>query len=91
MSDFRGIWVALATPFRCGQVDFEALQGLVNKLLADGVRGLVVCGTTGEAAAMSEDEQLAVLDAVLAEGNVELRLTAQELRATRVTLKLNVI
>ena len=65
MSDFRGIWVALATPFRGGQVDFEALQGLVEKLLADGVRGLVVCGTTGEAAAMSEDEQLAVLDAVL--------------------------
>ncbi len=65
MSDFRGIWVALATPFRGGQVDVEALQGLVEKLLADGVRGLVVCGTTGEAAAMSEDEQLAVLDAVL--------------------------
>lgn len=29
------------------------------------MRGLVVCGTTGEAAAMSKDEQLAVLDAVL--------------------------
>ena len=65
MSDFRGIWVALVTPFRAGHVDFDALAGLVTKLLADGVRGLVVCGTTGEAAAMSEDEQLAVLDAVL--------------------------
>ncbi|NIE75951.1 4-hydroxy-tetrahydrodipicolinate synthase [Pantoea sp. Ap-967] len=65
MSNFRGIWVALVTPFRLGQVDFEALQGLAKKLLAEGVRGLVVCGTTGEAAAMSEDEQLKVLDAVL--------------------------
>ncbi|MCE0877169.1 4-hydroxy-tetrahydrodipicolinate synthase [Pseudomonas monteilii] len=65
MSNFRGIWVALVTPFRSGQVDIYALQGLAEKLLADGVRGLVVCGTTGEAAAMSKDEQLEVLDAVL--------------------------
>ncbi|GLO12040.1 4-hydroxy-tetrahydrodipicolinate synthase [Pseudomonas putida] len=65
MSNFRGIWVALVTPFRSGQVDIHALQGLAKKILADGVRGLVVCGTTGEAAAMSKDEQLEVLDAVL--------------------------
>jgi len=65
MSSFRGIWVALVTPFRSGHVDFDALDGLVKKLLSDGVRGLVVCGTTGEAAAMSKPEQLEVLDAVL--------------------------
>ncbi|MEQ6927784.1 4-hydroxy-tetrahydrodipicolinate synthase [Pseudomonas mosselii] len=65
MSNFRGIWVALVTPFRSGQVDIQALQDLAKKLLADGVRGLVVCGTTGEAAAMNKDEQLEVLDAVL--------------------------
>ncbi|QRY77175.1 4-hydroxy-tetrahydrodipicolinate synthase [Pseudomonas sp. PDNC002] len=65
MSSFRGIWVALATPFRSGEIDFAALQGLVSKLLEDGVAGFVVCGTTGEAAALSHDEQLAVLDAVL--------------------------
>jgi 4-hydroxy-tetrahydrodipicolinate synthase len=65
MSNFRGIWVALATPFHSGHVDFEALEGLVKTLLSGGVRGLVVCGTTGEAAAMSKDEQLEVLDAVL--------------------------
>lgn len=65
MSNFRGIWVALVTPFRSGQVDFDALQGLAKKLLAEGVRGLVVCGTTGEAASMSKDEQLETLDAVL--------------------------
>ena len=65
MSDFRGVWVALVTPFCGGEVDFVALHGLVKKLLADGVAGLVVCGSTGEAAALSEHEQLAVLDAVL--------------------------
>ncbi|SDI89445.1 4-hydroxy-tetrahydrodipicolinate synthase [Pseudomonas delhiensis] len=65
MSTFRGIWVALATPFRAGEIDFAALQGLVGRLLEDGVAGFAVCGTTGEAAALSHEEQLAVLDAVL--------------------------
>lgn len=65
MSSFRGIWVALVTPFRNGAVDYPALQGLVGQLLEQGVAGLVVCGTTGEAAALSHDEQLEVLDAVL--------------------------
>ena len=31
MSDFRGIWVALVTPFCDGEVDFVALHGLVKK------------------------------------------------------------
>ncbi len=65
MSNFRGIWVALVTPFRDGAVDYPALQGLVAHLLEQGVTGLVVCGTTGEAAALRHDEQLEVLDAVL--------------------------
>jgi 4-hydroxy-tetrahydrodipicolinate synthase len=65
MSDFRGIWVALVTPFRAGEIDFAALHGLVGRLLEEGVSGLVICGSTGEAAALSQEEQLAVLDAVL--------------------------
>lgn len=65
MSNFRGIWVALVTPFRDGAVDYPALQGLVAHSLEQGVAGFVVCGTTGEAAALSHGEQLEVLDAVL--------------------------
>lgn len=65
MSAFQGIWVALVTPFHNGKIDFARLDRLTAKLLEDGVAGLVVCGTTGEAAALSQAEQLAVLDAVL--------------------------
>ncbi|MDP1978774.1 4-hydroxy-tetrahydrodipicolinate synthase [Undibacterium sp.] len=67
--DFSGIWVALVTPFCASaeaEVDFPALQALASKLIAEGVAGLVVCGSTGEAAALSAEEQLQVLDAVLA-------------------------
>ena len=65
MSAFQGIWVALVTPFHNGEIDFASLDRLVGTLMEDGVAGLVVCGTTGEAAALSQSEQLAVLDAVL--------------------------
>jgi len=65
MSTFSGVWVALVTPFRDGQVDFPALRALAVHLVDAGAAGLVVCGTSGEAAALEEGEQRAVLDAVL--------------------------
>lgn len=65
MAAFSGIWVALVTPFKHDDVDFPAVRHLARHLIASGVDGLVVCGSTGEAAALSKDEQLAVLDAVL--------------------------
>ncbi|EJM58846.1 4-hydroxy-tetrahydrodipicolinate synthase [Pseudomonas sp. GM48] len=65
MSAFQGIWVPLVTPFHNGAIDFVSLRRLVSHLLEKGVDGFVVCGTTGEPAAMGKHEQLAVLDAVL--------------------------
>lgn len=66
-SPFRGVWVPLVTPFSGGAVDGGALRRLVRFYAAAGVHGLVVCGSTGEAAALDDAEQLGVLDAVLAE------------------------
>jgi 4-hydroxy-tetrahydrodipicolinate synthase len=65
MTQFTGIWVPLVTPFQRGELDLSALKKLALGLADAGVAGLVVCGSTGEAAALDEDEQLAVLDAVL--------------------------
>ncbi|AZC24438.1 4-hydroxy-tetrahydrodipicolinate synthase [Pseudomonas sessilinigenes] len=65
MSSFQGIWVPIVTPFHNGAIDFVALRRLASHLLESAVAGLVVCGTTGEAAALDKDEQLAVLDEVL--------------------------
>lgn len=65
MSSFQGIWVPLVTPFRHGEIDFAALPRLLDHLLNAGVAGVVVCGTTGEAAALEHGEQLQLLDAVL--------------------------
>lgn len=65
MTRFTGIWVPLVTPFHGGGIDFAALQAIARRIADAGVSGLVVCGSTGEAAALGKSEQLAVLDAVL--------------------------
>ncbi|MFZ6655263.1 4-hydroxy-tetrahydrodipicolinate synthase [Undibacterium sp. TJN19] len=75
-TDFSGIWVAIVTPFTHemhdihgtpgdAALDLPALKSLASQLIATGVAGLVVCGSTGEAASLSHEEQMQVLDAVL--------------------------
>ncbi|MDM0069208.1 4-hydroxy-tetrahydrodipicolinate synthase [Variovorax sp. J31P207] len=54
------------TPFRDHAVDHAALAALAEKLAGTGIAGFVVCGSTGEAAALDEDEQMAVLATVAA-------------------------
>jgi 4-hydroxy-tetrahydrodipicolinate synthase len=67
--DLSGIWVALVTPFhnqaQGHRVDHAALRRLVTHLKQAQVSGLVALGSTGEAAALDDDEQDAVLDSVL--------------------------
>lgn len=57
MKSMHGIWVPLVTPFRQGQVDLDAAQRLASHLVAKGIHGLGVCGTTGEACALEDGEQ----------------------------------
>jgi 4-hydroxy-tetrahydrodipicolinate synthase len=62
---FQGSYVALPTPFKNGQVDFVALKLLVEFHSGRGTDGLVVCGTTGEAATLSDVEREAVIEATM--------------------------
>ena len=59
---FRGAATALITPFKNGEIDFNAYEKLIEKQIASGVSALVVCGTTGEASAMSVEEQLKCIE-----------------------------
>lgn len=64
---FSGLWIPLVTPFTADdRVDHAALAALVRDLAGRGVAGFVPCGSTGEAAALTTEEQLAVLDTTLA-------------------------
>ena len=58
----------MVTPFRAdGSVDEEAAVAIGRHLLANGSHGLVVCGTTGEAATMSDEEHLGVVELIARE------------------------
>lgn len=57
---------ALITPMKeTGQIDELALRNLVEKLIAEGCDGFVVCGTTAEASALSLEEKKQVLHCVI--------------------------
>lgn len=54
---FKGSLVALATPFDSNnRVDYASLKGLIEFHVREGTDGLVVAGTTGEAATMNREE-----------------------------------
>ncbi|WP_040552327.1 4-hydroxy-tetrahydrodipicolinate synthase [Rheinheimera nanhaiensis] len=62
---FKGSWVALVTPMLdSGEIDYHSLARLVDFHLQNGTDGLVIMGTTGEAATISFAEQLKVMSAV---------------------------
>jgi 4-hydroxy-tetrahydrodipicolinate synthase len=63
----KGLGVALATPFTAsGEVDYPALERLVDYVIEGGVDYLVVMGTTGETPTLAMPERVAVLRAVKA-------------------------
>ncbi|MCQ2914730.1 MAG: 4-hydroxy-tetrahydrodipicolinate synthase [Alphaproteobacteria bacterium] len=53
---FKGSFVALITPFKNKKVDDKAFVKLIEDQIKAGTDGVVVCGTTGEAATMSAEE-----------------------------------
>ena len=62
MSIFEGVATALITPFGPdGSVNYAKLEELINKQIEDGVDGLVICGTTGESATLTEKEHMDVI------------------------------
>ncbi|MCK5155077.1 MAG: 4-hydroxy-tetrahydrodipicolinate synthase [Spirochaetales bacterium] len=61
--DFRGVFTALITPFaKNGNVDEDAFERLIDFQIAQGVDGLVPCGTTGESPTLSHNEHDRVIE-----------------------------
>lgn len=60
----KGTGVALVTPFNSnGEVDFKALEKLINYVITEGVNYVVTLGTTGETPTLSKDEKLEIIQA----------------------------
>ena len=72
---FRGIYTALATPFtEQGEIDFAALEVLLEKQIAAGIDGLVLLGTTAEAATLGEAEKDELLCAAMKQINKRVKV-----------------
>lgn len=54
---FRGVGSALITPFRNGEIDYTALDRIIELQIEAGVSALVIGGTTGEAATLTDEER----------------------------------
>ncbi|MDD5868350.1 MAG: 4-hydroxy-tetrahydrodipicolinate synthase [Succinatimonas sp.] len=65
MSKYQGSMVALITPFKNGQVDYAALERMVEFHIQNGTTCLVVAGTTGECPTLSHEEHIDVIKAVV--------------------------
>lgn len=67
MARFEGVYVALVTPFTSEfEVDYKRLAELCDRLIQNGVQGLVPTGSLGEYATMSNEERARVVETVIA-------------------------
>jgi 4-hydroxy-tetrahydrodipicolinate synthase len=75
-ADLGTILTAMVTPFDAdGNIDEDAAVALMHHLAEHGSDGLVICGTTGEASTLNDDEHLGFI-----------RLAVEEMRGTGTTI-----
>ncbi len=71
MNFYRGLWIALITPFSGSRLDEASLRNIVCELRDAGVNGFVPVGTTGESPTLSDKERRRVVEICLEEaGNI---------------------
>lgn len=69
LEKFYGVFTALVTPFKKNQIDFNALETLVDYQLRSGIDGLVALGTTGECATLDDKERTQIIECILQKVN----------------------
>ena len=58
---FTGVCTALVTPFLNGEINYPMVERLIARQMEAGVHAIVVCGTTGESATLSDAEKLELI------------------------------
>ena len=53
----KGAFTALITPFKNGKIDFKKLEELIEFQIKNEIDGIVICGTTGESATLTDKEK----------------------------------
>ena len=59
---FSGVGTALVTPFKNGKIDYSATAALIESQISAGIDALIIAGTTGEAATLSDYERYSLFE-----------------------------
>lgn len=74
---FRGTYTAIVTPFNPDlTIDFEAFKKHLDHQIANGINGIVVCGSTGESATLSTKEKVAMFTTAIEHVNKRVPVIA---------------
>lgn len=71
---FKGVGTAIATPFDTNGVNLEAFGKLLEDQIASGVHAVIVLGTTGESATMTEDERNSLIKYAIDKGAKRIKV-----------------
>lgn len=73
---FEGCGTAIVTPFNENGVNLEEFKRLVEDQIKNNVDALIVCGTTGESATMTEEERLQTIECAVKVSNGRIPIIA---------------
>lgn len=73
---FKGVGTAIVTPLNENGIDFERFAKLVEWQIAEGVNSIIVCGTTGESATLSDAEHKAAIKFMVEQVNGRIPVVA---------------
>ncbi len=73
---FKGIFTALLTPFRSGEIDFAAFAKMIDWQIESGVNGLVIAGSTGEGQSLTKTEFLQLVEFAVKQAKAKVKIIA---------------
>lgn len=73
---FEGSGVALVTPFKNGKINYEKIEELIEWHISNKTDAIIVCGTTGESATMTDEERKSTIKFVVDKVNKRIPVIA---------------
>lgn len=73
---FKGVGTAIVTPLNENGIDYDKFARLVEWQIAEGVNSIIVCGTTGESATLSDAEHKAAIKFMVEQVNGRIPVVA---------------
>jgi 4-hydroxy-tetrahydrodipicolinate synthase len=86
---FQGVFTALITPFKYGEVDLPSFQRMIEWQIESGIAGLLIGGSTGEGQSLTQEELLKTIEVAVQVANKKVKIFANTgLNSTANTIKL---